>query len=95
MAIEFARHVLGLPTANSQEFDAHTIDPVVHIMESQKNIHHKGGTMRLGAYPCTIQKNTLASRLYGVSSIIERHRHRYEFNNSYRDTMAKHGFVVS
>ncbi len=95
MAIEFARDVLGLPSANSQEFDEMTSDPVVHIMDSQKDITKKGGTMRLGTYPCTITEGSLAHRLYGETSIDERHRHRYEFNNAYRDRMEANGFRIS
>jgi CTP synthase len=95
MAIEFARDVLGLPNANSQEFDPASPDLVVHIMDSQKNIVEKGGTMRLGTYPCNIAEGSLAHRLYGSSSISERHRHRYEFNNTYRQRMEENGFRIS
>ncbi len=95
MAIEFARHVLWLQTANSQEFDPETSDPVVHIMEHQKSVKTKWGTMRLGTYPCDISPKTLAAKVYGAKSIDERHRHRYEFNNTYRERMQDLWFVIS
>ncbi|MBP7796251.1 MAG: CTP synthase [Elusimicrobiales bacterium] len=81
-AIEFARSVLGLKDANSIEFNTKTKNPVITLMENQKNVN-KGGTMRLGNYPCTIKKNTLAYKIYGKTLIQERHRHRFEFNNNY------------
>lgn len=79
--IEYARDVLGWADANSTEFDAQTTHPVIDLMEEQKGVTAKGGTMRLGAYPCTVVAGTLAARLYGASEIFERHRHRYEFAN--------------
>ncbi len=93
--VEFARDVLGLKDANSAEFDEKTKNPVIHIMEEQKNIDKKGGTMRLGAYPCVIKEGTLASKVYGKKEISERHRHRYEFNNEYREELEKAGLTVS
>ncbi|MEA3305143.1 MAG: CTP synthase, partial [Patescibacteria group bacterium] len=84
MALEFARNVLGLDAANSEEFAPTCENKIVHFMEDQKTIRAKGGTMRLGAYDCNIQEGTLAYEAYGVSDISERHRHRYEFNNMYR-----------
>jgi CTP synthase len=81
--IEFGRNVLGYKDAHSTEMNPDTAYPVIDIMEDQKNIHLKGGTMRLGAYPCTIRKATLAHAIYGKTEISERHRHRYEFNNKY------------
>ena len=93
--IEFARNVIGLQKANSTEFDSQAKDPVIYIMPSQRNIKNKGGTMRLGAWPCSIEKNTLAYKLYGKQNITERHRHRYEFNNKYRQIFEKHGMVFS
>lgn len=81
--VEFGRNVLGLKDAHSTEMNPDTAYPVINIMEDQKNIHLKGGTMRLGAYPCTIRKGTLAHAIYGKTEISERHRHRYEFNNMY------------
>jgi CTP synthase len=103
--IEFARNVCGL-SANSTEFDSNTKDPVIYLMERwydfrKKKIEvrsgdsHKGGTMRLGAYPCVLEDGTHALKAYGVKEISERHRHRYEFNNAYRDILAKHGLKIS
>lgn len=93
--VEFARDVLGLEEANSAEFDENTKNPVIHIMEEQKNIDKKGGTMRLGAYPCIIKEGSLASKVYGKKEISERHRHRYEFNNDYRERLEEAGLTVS
>lgn len=95
MAIEFARNVLWIADANSQEFAPEGANSVVHIMETQKSVTTKGGTMRLGSYPCVIKADTLAHRVYGVDAINERHRHRYEFNNAYREQMLAAWFVVS
>jgi CTP synthase len=92
---EFARNVCGLERANSTEFDLQTPHPVIHLMEDQKSIESKGGTMRLGAYPCMLQKETMAAKLYGQEKISERHRHRYEFNNSYRAEFGAKGLVLS
>ena len=93
--VEFSRHVLGLKDANSEEFNEKTKEPVIHIMEEQKNIKHKGGTMRLGNYPCEIKKDTKAYEIYGKTSIVERHRHRYEFNNKYKQILEKEGLICS
>lgn len=96
--IEFARNVAGLKKANTQEIDPKTPDPVVHIMEDQKKkVADKdyGGSMRLGAYNCKLMPSTIAQKAYGKSSISERHRHRYEFNNKYRSKFEKLGFVIS
>ena len=93
--IEFARNVCGLKNANSAEFDENSPDPVIHIMASQKDVTEKGGTMRLGSYPCVTRPNTLARKVYGVENITERHRHRYEVNNKYRDLLESHGMVMS
>ena len=79
--VEFARNVLGLKDASSAEFSSTTKNPVIHIMETQKSVTEKGGTMRLGAYPCIIKKETLAYKIYGEENISERHRHRFEYNN--------------
>ncbi len=95
MAIEFARNVCGLSNANSEEFGENFEHKVVHFMEDQKTIRQKGGTMRLGAYPCTIKKDTLAYETYKTTEISERHRHRYEFNNAYREILESQGFIVS
>jgi len=93
--VEFARNVCGLSGANSSEFDARSPHPVIHLMETQKGIEKKGATMRLGAYPCILQEDSLALRLYGRKKISERHRHRYELNNSYRELFGRNGMVLS
>ena len=92
---EFSRNVLGLQGANSTEIDLHTPHPVIDLMENQKNITEKGGTMRLGAYNCTLSKNSHAFDAYKVKDISERHRHRYELNNNYIDQLAEKGMVVT
>ena len=93
--IEFARNVCGLTDANSAEFDPDCPHPVINLMEDQLGITRKGGTMRLGAYPCRIQKGTKLMELYNDRLISERHRHRYEFNNAYRKVLSEHGMVIS
>ncbi|MBM4784161.1 MAG: CTP synthase [Archangiaceae bacterium] len=93
--IEYARHVLNLPNANSLEFDEKTPDPVVTLMESQVNVKDKGGTMRLGSYACSLKPGSLANKLYGANDIKERHRHRFEVNNAYRARLAGAGLVFS
>jgi CTP synthase len=93
--IEFARHVCGLERANSVEIDPDTPHPVIHLMPDQRNVTSKGGTMRLGAFPCTLSAHSLAARTYGKRKISERHRHRYEVNNEYRPLLEKHGLVLS
>jgi len=93
--IEYARHVVGLAGANSLEFDEKTPHPVVSLMESQKNVQDKGGTMRLGSYACALKSGSLAHKLYGKDSVTERHRHRYEVNNAYRARLAEAGLVFS
>jgi CTP synthase len=93
--IEFGRNVLGLEGANSLEFDEQTAHPVVTLMEEQKKVSDKGGTMRLGAYACALGEGTLARRLYGKAEISERHRHRFEFNNAFRKAFADKGMVFS
>ena len=95
MTVEFARNVLGYTKANSMEFDTSTEHPVISIMEEQKNVTDKGGTMRLGAWKCDIKPNTLAHRIYGEKTISERHRHRYEYNNKYADELQKAGLKAS
>jgi CTP synthase len=87
--------VCGLKGANSTEFDAATPHPVIDLMESQKAVTEKGGTMRLGAWPCVLRPDTHAMRAYGKAQIAERHRHRYEFNNGYREQMEARGLAVS
>ncbi|MBS1752443.1 MAG: CTP synthase [Ferruginibacter sp.] len=93
--IEFARNVLGWKDAHSTEMDEKTSHPVIDLMEDQKNISNKGGTMRLGAYPCDIQKDSLAFKIYGKATISERHRHRWEFNNKYITEFEKAGLIPS
>ncbi|MBK9357462.1 MAG: CTP synthase [Bacteroidales bacterium] len=93
--IEFGRNVLGLKDAHSTEMDPDTTNPVIDIMEGQKSVSGKGGTMRLGAYPCTISENSRAYEVYETSDIRERHRHRYEYNNAYLDIYQKAGMVAS
>ncbi len=94
-AIEFARNVLDLKHAHSTEMDVNTPDPVIALMEEQKSVTTKGGTMRLGSYPCEIKAGTLAHSIYGKDSISERHRHRWEFNNAYLDRFEQAGMVAS
>ena len=89
--IEFARNVAGLKEANSAEFDANTPHPVIHIMEEQKALKTKGGNMRLGAYDCTLSKDSFSYFAYDSETISERHRHRYEFNNDYREILLEKG----
>ncbi len=93
--IEYARNVMGLKGAHSVEMDPNTSHPVIDMMEEQKRITMKGGTMRLGSYPCTISKDTLAYKIYGTSEISERHRHRYEFNNAYLKAFTDAGLLNS
>ena len=93
--VEFARDVLGIEDADSEEFNKETPNQIIHIMEEQKKIDTKGGTMRLGAYPCVIKEGTLAEKLYGATEISERHRHRFEYNNDYRERLEKAGLEVS
>lgn len=93
--IEFARNVCNLKDANSTESDANTPHPVICLLEEQKGIVNKGGTMRLGAQPCRLKTNTIAYKCYGQEVISERHRHRYEFNNKYRDAFTSKGIVFS
>ena len=97
-AIEFARHVCGIGDATSREFEANKRGArnfVIDIMEEQRNEKNKGGTMRLGAYPCTLGNDTRVREIYGTAHIQERHRHRYEFNNKYRPLFQKHGMTLS
>ncbi len=93
--IEYARHVCGLEGANSTEVDAQTPYPVIDLMTGQRSVTRKGGTMRLGAYDCVLAEHSLAFRLYGKRKISERHRHRYEVNNTYRDQLRQHGLMLS
>jgi CTP synthase len=93
-AIEFARNVVGLAGANSTEFNKDTPHPVICLLDEQRNITFKGGTMRLGAHPARLDPSSRAGESYGQESISERHRHRYEFNNVYRSQFAAHGMAV-
>ena len=93
--IEFARNVMGLSGANSTEMDAQTPYPVIDIMEAQKQQTDKGGTMRLGEYPCNVTKGSKAFGVYGKTKIFERHRHRYEFNNTFLKDFEAHGMISS
>lgn len=94
--IEFARNVLHLKDANTVEVDQHTPDPVIHLMETQKELDQKGGTMRLGSWKCAVHPDTLMSKAYqGQPLINERHRHRFELNNAYRDALEKAGMFAS
>ena len=93
--VEYARNVLGITDANSLEFDENAKNPVIHIMEEQKTIRKKGGTMRLGAYDCVLEEGTLAKEVYGKNEISERHRHRYEYNNEYREQLENAGLKCS
>jgi CTP synthase len=94
-AIEFARNVLGLKSAHSTEMDPGTPEPVIDLMEEQKRITAKGGTMRLGAYSCELKEGSLAYSIYGKPIISERHRHRWEFNNKYLDQFERTGMIAS
>ena len=93
--IEYARHVCGLEHATTEEIDPEAIHPVIHLLPEQQGVKTKGGTMRLGIYPCCIAEGTLAWKLYHNELIYERHRHRFEVNNAYRDTLSGAGMVFS
>ncbi len=95
MCIEFARNILDYEDANSSEFNENTPYPVISLMREQRDITDMGGTMRLGAYPCKLQPNTLAARVYDADLVNERHRHRFEFNNEYRDIFQENGMSLS
>ncbi len=95
MVIELARTALGTEDANSTEFDAFTPHPVIDLLPEQRDVAEKGGTMRLGSYPCVLEPGSLAARAYGQPIVLERHRHRYEFNNAYRELLAQHGMRFS
>mgnify|MGYP000461293744 CR=1 FL=1 len=93
--IEIARHKAGLSEAASSEFEPNSKQAVIHLMESQKNVEKKGGSMRLGAWPCELKRGTLARKLYGHNEISERHRHRYEVNNQFREQLEQAGLIMS
>lgn len=93
--VEYARNACGVKDACSSEFKPDSGSPIIHLMEEQKGVSKKGGTMRLGAYPCSITKGTLAHAAYNETDISERHRHRYEFNNQYSDILTQKGMILS
>src|SRR3954471_6101309 len=93
--VEYARHECGMTGANSVECDRNAPYAVIDFMPDQKGVVEKGGTMRLGAYPCVLEKTSIAAEAYGTTQISERHRHRYEVSNRYRDAMAQKGLVLS
>ena len=95
MVVEWARNILGLKDANSSEIDPDTRHPVIHIMEEQGSVTSMGGTMRLGSYPCRPVENTLAMAVYNEQNVSERHRHRFELNNSYREVLENSGLIMS
>jgi CTP synthase len=95
MCIEFARHVLELADANSTEFEGNTPHPIIDLMPEQRAIDVLGGTMRLGLYPCDLVPGTIASRAYSLDTVQERHRHRFEFNNTYRAAFEDAGMCFS
>ena len=94
LTIEHARHVAGLADANSREFDPLSHNKVIDIMNSQIGLQNTGGSMRLGAYECRIKDGTHLSEAYGADTIFERHRHRYEFNNEFKDVLSKQGLTI-
>jgi CTP synthase len=93
--IEFARNVCGLVESHSSEFAEDSSDPVICLLDSQLQVTTKGGTMRLGAYPCVLAEGARAREIYGADTISERHRHRFEVNNGYRDLLVEHGMTIS
>jgi CTP synthase len=93
--IEWARNQAGLAGATSAELDPHTPHPVIHLLPEQQDVVDLGGTMRLGVYPCRLQAGSHAQRLYGEEVVYERHRHRYEFNNAYRNQFLEAGYTIS
>jgi CTP synthase len=95
MVVEFTRHVLGDDEANSTEFDRGTPHPVIDLMPDQRDIADMGGTMRLGLYPCVLQPDSIAKRAFQEDVVQERHRHRFEFNNAYRETLGSAGMRFS
>ena len=93
--IEFARNVLNYNNASSTEFDRDTQYPIISLMEEQKGLKDLGGTMRLGAYPCILKDDSITAKIYGKTGINERHRHRYEFNNRYKEEFEKSGMDIA
>ena len=95
MCVEFARHVLKLQDANSTEMDPKTPHPVISLLSEQQGVEDKGGTMRLGTFDCNLKPGTKAEKAYGKTQVAERHRHRFEFNNKFKDQFEKNGLVIS
>ena len=95
MVVEFARFILNDPAANSTEFDPRTPHPVIDLMHDQRDVKDMGGTMRLGLYPCRLMSDSIACRAYQTDLVQERHRHRYELNNTYREILQQGGLVFS
>jgi len=95
VVVEYARNVAKIANANSREFDKEAEHCIIDLMADQADIVDKGGTMRLGAYPCVLEEGTMAAKIYGRSRVSERHRHRYEVSNAYRDALSEHGLVLS
>ena len=95
MVVEFARHVLGTDEANSTEFYPETPYPVISLLSEQRGVQDKGGTMRLGGYTCRLVEATKAHQAYGRDEVVERHRHRYEFNNEFRPELEAAGLIAS
>ena len=93
--VEFARNVIGYDDAHSVELNPNTTHPVIHLMPDQEGIDDIGGTLRLGSYPCVLDKTSKAYELYGEELIHERHRHRYEVNNDYRKVLTENGMMIS
>ena len=93
--VEFARNVLNFKDANSSEFNKNTPHPVIDLLYEQREIEDKGGTMRLGLYPCKLMQDTKVYEAYGTDMINERHRHRYELNNAYREPLQANGMILS
>jgi CTP synthase len=95
MVIEYGRKILKVEEVNSTEFSPHTSYPVISLLEEQKGVKNKGGTMRLGSYPCHLVKETHVFEAYGAEMIYERHRHRFEFNNDFRPLFEREGLIMS
>ena len=93
--IEWARNIAGIEDATSSELDPNATHPVIHLLPEQQDVLDLGGTMRLGVYPCRLTPNSMAQKLYGEEVVYERHRHRYEFNNSYRNHFLESGYTIS
>jgi CTP synthase len=93
--VEFARNVCGLEESHSSEFEEDVSDPVICLLDTQLQVTTKGGTMRLGAYPCSLKEDSRAREIYGVAEVSERHRHRFEVNNHYRDMLEAQGMTIS